>query len=105
MQRMKTCLLMLLVGTALAADWNLPVGGKNGEVEFLATGRPSALKIRGKIKEDAKDALTGKLQVTGANVTGTAKLALDMLDTGIDLRNKHMKEKYLETGKFPTAEV
>jgi polyisoprenoid-binding protein YceI len=30
-------------------------------------------------------------------------LALDDLKTGISLRDKHMKEKYLETEKYPTA--
>lgn len=31
-------------------------------------------------------------------------LDLNTLDTGIDLRNRHMRESYLETDKFPFAE-
>lgn len=31
-------------------------------------------------------------------------LDLNTLDTGIDLRNRHMRESYLETAKFPFAE-
>lgn len=30
---------------------------------------------------------------------------LSTLDTGIELRNKHMREKYLETNKYPNAEL
>lgn len=32
------------------------------------------------------------------------KVNLDSLDTGIGLRNSHMQNKYLETGKYPTAQ-
>lgn len=31
------------------------------------------------------------------------EVQLDGLDTGIGLRNRHMREEYLETGKFPLA--
>ncbi|PTL80138.1 hypothetical protein DAT35_29405 [Vitiosangium sp. GDMCC 1.1324] len=41
------------------------------------------------------------LQDDGQSITFT--VPLDSLDTGIELRNRHMKEKYLETGKFPQA--
>ena len=39
--------------------------------------------------------------------SGTLALTvrLDTLDTGIALRNKHMKETYLETDKFPEARL
>ena len=50
-----------------------------------------------------KEPLTGKLDVSDSAVTGTATYHLDALDTGIELRNSHMKEKYLETKKHPTA--
>lgn len=79
---------------------------KHGKVTFLAVGSPSALKIRGELKENAgKRALEGKLSIEGNRLAGTAKCQLDGFDTGIGLRNQHMKEKYLETGKFPLAEV
>jgi polyisoprenoid-binding protein YceI len=32
------------------------------------------------------------------------KVNLDSLDTGIELRNSHMRNNFLETGKYPTAE-
>lgn len=35
--------------------------------------------------------------------TGTVKVDLRTLDTGIDLRNKHMRENHLHTDSFPEA--
>ena len=73
-------------------------------VKFLAIGKPSAIKIRGETRTDKiKEPLTGNLQLVDNNLTGTAQFQLDALDTGIELRNQHMKEKYLETKKFPTS--
>jgi polyisoprenoid-binding protein YceI len=72
-------------------------------VEFLAVGQPSAIKIRGKLKDTAT--VTGTLNVRPDSVTGEATLPLDALDTGMELRNRHMKEKYLETRTYPTAEL
>ncbi|RYG63316.1 YceI family protein, partial [bacterium] len=65
------------------------------QVTFLATG-PGGLKIEGK---------TSELNVAeeGGNVKISVPLA--NVDTGINLRNKHMREKYLETDKFPNAEL
>lgn len=63
-------------------------------VEFLAVGRPSALKIKG---EGAK--AEGQLKLLEGNLSGELKTDLDQFQTGIKLRDRHMKEKYLETGK------
>ncbi|MBY0369365.1 YceI family protein [bacterium] len=63
------------------------------------------LKIRGTAKPEGETKpLQGNLTVKDGVVTGKAILALNTLDTGIALRNRHMKEKYLETEKFPNAE-
>jgi polyisoprenoid-binding protein YceI len=67
-------------------------------VEFEAVGWPSALKIHGK-----GGGLHGKLALTGTRVEGAVSFDLKGLDTGIGLRDRHMKEKYLETGRFPEA--
>jgi hypothetical protein len=94
--------LLSLSGTAATLELSSPAN----KVEFLAVGKPSALKIRGETKTDAiKQPLSGKLTVLGNQVTGNATYQLDALDTGIELRNSHMKEKYLETKKHPTAEL
>jgi polyisoprenoid-binding protein YceI len=64
-------------------------------VTFLAIGTPSMLKIKAtctdfKVVKQSGDAIK-------------AEVDLDSCDTGISLRNKHMKEKYLDIAKFPKA--
>jgi polyisoprenoid-binding protein YceI len=71
------------------------LSGSGGQVQFTATG-PGGLTIVGTTKDvNVKD--------DGTSVTVVVPLA--NVDTGIALRNKHMKEKYLEVDKFPTAEL
>lgn len=70
------------------------VNPEKSAVEFLATGRPSALKIKG---EGGKP--EGRLQVEKGQLKGELKADLDQFETGIKLRDRHMKEKYLETAK------
>lgn len=72
----------------------------SGSVTFDAIGRPSALKIHAK-----GDAPKGRLTVKDGKVSGTVSLKLDSLDTGIGMRNEHMKKRYLETDKFPEAKL
>src|SRR5262245_49694569 len=71
---------------------------KGGCVEFFAVGWPSALKIHGKGRGPE-----GQLQVVGNQVNGTIEFDLDTLETGIELRDRHMKEQYLQTARFPRA--
>ena len=70
----------------------------SGSTKFLAVGRPSLLKIRGEGKGPQ-----GDLQVADGQVTGELKVDIASFNTGIDMRDHHMKEKYLEVEKFPTA--
>ncbi len=62
-------------------------------VAFTATG-PAGMKIVGNTSELAT-------ADDGQNVTIT--VTLTHLATGIELRDKHMREKYLETPTYPTA--
>ena len=78
---------------ALALSAQATISGSGGSVEFTAVG-PAGLKINGK-----SPAITES--ESGANVVVTVPLA--NLDTGIGLRNDHMKKKYLETDKYPNA--
>jgi polyisoprenoid-binding protein YceI len=83
----------------------LDIGKATSSVEFLAIGKPSMLKIRGKaVKEGDATPLQGKLTLEGQDLKGSAQFDLNTLATGISLRDRHMKEKYLETGKFKNAE-
>ena len=73
---------------------DLSFDNSQSSAEFLAVGRPSMIKIKGKGAQ-----VLGQATIEGKVLNGELKLDLDQFDTGIEMRNKHMKEKYLETGK------
>ena len=80
---------------------NVELSKASGEVEFFAVGNPSLLRIHGKgVAPGGKFAIDDN-----ENVTGEGSFDLSSLDTGIDMRNKHMKEKYLQVEKFPVASL
>ena len=93
-------LSLLAMGGAQASipakKWIMNVD--SGAVEFNAIGRPSALKIHGK-----GSAPKGTLTVEGGAASGQLIFDLESLDTGIKMRNEHMKQKYLEVGKYSKA--
>lgn len=93
----KLALLILLLGTSAGAE---TMGVQGGDVKFTAVAKPGFLKIRGESKDKAP---TGQLEFKDEGVKGAFAFDLRSLETGIDMRNEHMKEKYLEVGKFPTA--
>ena len=70
-------------------------------VAFEGVGTPGFLTIEGK---GAKVKPTIKTEKDG-KVSGIFEVDLKALDTGIALRNDHMRDKYLEVGKFPTAKL
>jgi polyisoprenoid-binding protein YceI len=62
--------------------------------------------------EGVTDRIDGFLSFSGEGLSGETDLSasefyfevdLASLDTGIGLRNRHMRERYLETGEFPYA--
>lgn len=67
-------------------------------VLFHAIGNPSFLKVDGFANQ-----LQGEFTIEKNMVKGTARIALENFDTGINLRNTHMKEKYLEVKSYPEA--
>lgn len=85
--------------TALAAPVHYEAG-KDGKATFLALGRPGLLKVRG---EGAS--VVGDFVFDGKTVAGEFAVTLNEFDTGIGLRNEHMKENYLQTNQFPKAIV
>ncbi|AKT36112.1 YceI family protein [Chondromyces crocatus] len=85
---------VLTAGFALSAHAKLASHGSSS-VEFKATG-PAGLSIVGKSDE---------LRASDSADSVHIVVPLAKLDTGIELRNKHMKEKYLETAKYPQAEL
>ncbi|MBP9708139.1 MAG: YceI family protein [Oligoflexales bacterium] len=77
---------------------DLTVDSAASEIKFKAIGKPGFLRINGQSK-----GLTGRLQADLGSVH--FELPLETLDTGIDERDRHMKNKYLEVEKFPLAEL
>lgn len=62
-------------------------------VQFTAIG-PGGLRIGGR---------SGDLQVTDTGAAIKVTVPLAGLKTGIDLRDRHMKEKYLHVAQYPNA--
>jgi len=111
------CLLLLLASPLLAGDkapayaradafqevdrdLRLSVQPGSGSIEFTAVGWPGALNIHGKGSGPG-----GTIAVHGRDVSGALSLDLATLDSGIDLRTRHMKDRYLEVAKYPQAEL
>jgi len=76
---------------------------QKSEVNFLAIGKPGFLKIKG-----SGGRVTGgiNLKDTSPKMTmleGIAEVEMKDFVTGMSLRDKHMKNKYLEIKQFPLA--
>jgi polyisoprenoid-binding protein YceI len=92
-------LVVLSLSSSFAAQASTFVfRADQGSVTFLAVGRPAFLKIRGE-----GDGVRGELKSTDSQLNGRLLFRLDRPKTGIDLRDEHMHERYLETQKFPEA--
>lgn len=98
---MKT-LLQLITVLFAASAWAAPqkLTPSGGGVEILAIGKPSFIKIQGK-----GGAPKGLVDLKDGLISGEFEFDLQSLDTGISLRNEHMKDKYLEVGKHPKAKL
>lgn len=90
-------IFLFLFSTSLLAT-PLDLSKLDAKVSFRAIGQPSSLAINGEGR-----GISGLLERTGDKFTGTAEFDLTKLKTGISLRDKHTKEKYLEVSKYPTA--
>jgi len=98
--------LVLFAFSAIAAadkqtnKQEVDLSKSTGVVSFLAVGRPSAIKIRGEGGHP-----TGLVTIDNHKLSGKLNFDLNSLKTGIDTRDHHMKEKYLDTSKYPEAEL
>ena len=64
-------------------------------VHFTATG-PAGLRITGK---------SGELQVADAGSTLRITVPAASLKTGIELRDRHLRDKYLQAAQYPTIRL
>ena len=88
-------LLFFFFAATSHAAVSFVIDPQTSETEFLAIGHPSSIKIKGShAKPEGKIVLANN-----GSVNGLVKINLEEFDSGIGLRDKHMKEKYLEVGK------
>lgn len=78
-----------------------PFQVSSGKVEFLALATPGALKISG--KQSNALAIKTDIKIENQQVLGSSAVQLESFSTGIGLRDRHMKENYLEAAKFPES--
>jgi polyisoprenoid-binding protein YceI len=99
----KTVLVLVLLTAAsslLAAPrtYNVTSDGKNYAMftseATLETIHGRTSKVTGTIAADPNDVPSSSVDVT---------IDLASLDTGIDMRNGHLRERFLQVDKFPTA--
>ncbi|MBC7754626.1 MAG: YceI family protein [Moraxellaceae bacterium] len=94
-------LILILTSISLAEPGAvLDFAKANNKTMFKATGRPAMIKING---EDQGP--SGQIKLNDGELNGTLTLNLDGLTTKIDLRDEHMKNKYLEIAKYPDAQI
>lgn len=95
---LKLTLATFLIPISSRAATEVILQETTGKTQFLAIGNPGFLKIEGLGKGPS-----GKLTITNQKVEGDIIVDLNSLDTGMGLRNRHMKEKYLKTAEYPVA--
>ncbi len=95
-------LSLILFASALHLDaantLKLKTDKTQGAVSFRAIGKPAFLKIDGK-----GEGPEGILLIDNKTMSGEMKFSLNSLTTGIDLRDEHMKDKYLNVKQNPMA--
>lgn len=96
---MKLLILALFLTTSAEASTYL-ANGNEGEVAFTAKGKPALISIKG-----IAPGPQGQIAFDGKKLSGEFKLNLSQLNTGIELRDEHMKNKYLEVSKFPESNL
>lgn len=67
-----------------------------GEVHFYALGKPSLLKIHGESTD-----LAGTLTQEKGKFQGKFSLKMDGFQTGMKLRDRHLKNKVFDVKKYP----
>ena len=93
--------ILSVVALALIAAPLASFAAVEPTVKFLAVGNPSAIRIQGVAKALETEKTTWK----NGKLTGVYHVPMNQLETGISMRDRHMKEKYLETEKYPKADL
>ena len=98
--------------TAVAAIvWLASAVGTAADTFHIAPGKPNLVRFESKAPLETFDGKTRAVQgsvtldptALGDSIDVRVDVDLATLDTGISLRNKHMRENHLETDKYPQA--
>lgn len=98
-----------LLGCALLAIAGHPASAELFEIHPGMEGNAVKFESRAPLEtfEGKTDQVHGLLQIDPAHLADSIGVQVEVdlasLDTGIDLRNRHMRENHLETDKFPQA--
>ena len=95
---MKITIFMLAIFFSLSGVANIKL--LESDIKFSATGKPSFIKANGSVP-----LVEINLSLAKNEISGTAKVDLSKLDSGIELRDEHLKEKYLHIKKYPNATI
>lgn len=99
MKRFLILILLLGLNNLVAGEWQVEKSDKN-LVKFISDAPIEDF-------EGVTSEIDGYIFWAGDNLLDKSELYfevnLDALDTGIGLRNRHMRENYLETNLFPTT--
>lgn len=100
MKSLKTLLFAAIATIGFGVNSTYADTIKKCDVNFTATGSPGFVTIDG----EATSPCEGKIEM-GAYSLISERIELDLtkLETGISLRDRHMKNKYLEVKKHPKA--
>lgn len=82
--------------TSAASKFQIHLDEGRATSNFVAIGNPTAIRIRGTMEKPK-----GRILADASGLSGAITVAVASFDTGISLRNQHMKEKYLEASKHP----
>jgi polyisoprenoid-binding protein YceI len=96
---------------ALAALAALPAGGLRAAVFTVKPGRDCKVVFTSKAPTETFQGRTDRMEGTltldptavGDSITVHLEVDLASLDTGKKMRNEHMRDNHLETGKYPKA--
>lgn len=84
-----------LVLAAVASQQSAPLVLSGGEVLFVAHGN-LGMRVEGRTRDLAMSTAPDAVEF---------QVRLDTLDTGIALRDRHMREDYLEVRSYPLAQL
>jgi polyisoprenoid-binding protein YceI len=87
-------------GTAPAATWKIVAEAEGNLVKFESSATLESFEGK---TSNVWGRVTLDPAALGSHLEIEVEVDLRSLDTGIELRNRHMRENHLETERFPTA--